>query len=163
VSRLDSFIRRMQAQRDCLNEAALRLAGISGHVLELGFGNGRTYDHLRQLFPEREIYVFDRKVAAAAGAPDPQHLFLGEFRDSLPAALTRLGAGAVLVHADTGSADRAATAAQARWLGPALRPLLRPGGLALSDQPLAADGLAAEPLPEGVPAGRYFIYRAVAA
>ena len=60
VSRLDSFIRRLQAQRACLDMAAGLIADIDGLVLELGLGNGRTYDHLRETLPGREIYVCER-------------------------------------------------------------------------------------------------------
>ncbi len=69
MSRLDSFIRRMLAQRACLNWAAEAVAGIAGPVLELGLGNGRTYDHLRELLPEREIYVFERPNIFAGHTP----------------------------------------------------------------------------------------------
>ena len=55
MSRLDAFIRRLQAQRTCLGLAADLVAGVPGPVLELGLGNGRTYDHLRELMPDREI------------------------------------------------------------------------------------------------------------
>ena len=66
MSRLDSFIRRLEAQRACLNRAAALISGIDGIVLELGLGNGRTYDHLRELFPDRDIYVCERQ---GCGAP----------------------------------------------------------------------------------------------
>ena len=56
MSRLDSFIRRLEAQRACLDRAAELIRDIDGHVLELGLGNGRTYDHLRGLFPEFGIH-----------------------------------------------------------------------------------------------------------
>ena len=36
MSRLDSFIRRLQAQRACLNEAVAQIRGVEGFVLELG-------------------------------------------------------------------------------------------------------------------------------
>ena len=49
MSRLDSFIRRLQAQRACLSEAAAQIRGVDGFVLELGLGNGRTFDHLREI------------------------------------------------------------------------------------------------------------------
>ena len=64
MSRLDSFIARMQAQRDCLNFLKPAVDRLEGPILEVGLGNGRTYDHLRDLFPGRDIYVFERKVAA---------------------------------------------------------------------------------------------------
>ena len=64
MSRLDSFIRRLEAQRACLDLAARRSPICRGPVLELGLGNGRTYDHLRELLPLREIFVFERDVRA---------------------------------------------------------------------------------------------------
>lgn len=160
MSRLDSFIRRLTAQRDLLNQAARMVADHPGHVLELGLGNGRTYDHLKSILPGRPVYVFDRKVSAHPDSvPDAEHLFLGEFRDTLPAAARRLGATAALAHCDIGSGDRAATAALARWLGPALAPLLAPGAIVLADQPLELPRAAALPQPDSVPAGRYHLYR----
>ena len=49
MSRLDSFIRRVTAQRDCLNRVAEIIEYHEGLILEMGLGNGRTYDHLREL------------------------------------------------------------------------------------------------------------------
>ncbi len=71
MSRLDSFIRRLEAQRRCLEMGARHIAALPGPVLELGLGHGRTYDHLRQILPAREIYVFERALAAAPPAPIP--------------------------------------------------------------------------------------------
>ena len=53
MSRLESMQRRLTAQIDGLNWAAQEIAGVAGDVLELGLGNGRTYDHLRQVLPHR--------------------------------------------------------------------------------------------------------------
>ena len=64
MSRLDSFIRRLEAQRIVLNWAAAAIAGREGPVLELGLGNGRTYDHLRDILPGRAIHAFDRQAKA---------------------------------------------------------------------------------------------------
>ena len=112
MSRLDSFIRRLTAQRDCLALAARLLGDMPGPVLELGLGNGRTYDHLRELFPTREIFVFDRQLNAHALAiPDPSHLILGEFGDTLPPLFAKLTHPPVLAHADFGGGDPARLAA----------------------------------------------------
>ena len=56
----------------------------NGLILEFGLGNGRTYDHLRQNLPGREIYVFERKLARQTLLPDDTHLILGDIRESLP-------------------------------------------------------------------------------
>src|SRR5689334_15757612 len=97
MSRLDSFIRRLEAQRACLDQAARLIEGLPGNVLEFGLGNGRTYDHLRERLPDREIYVFERQIAAhPACIPPADHLFLGDFLDTLPRAGVQLGAHTVL-------------------------------------------------------------------
>lgn len=160
-SRLDSFIRRLEAQRACLDWAIEAVAAIPGPALEIGLGNGRTYDHLRaRLDGARPVYAFDRQVAAhPACVPDAAHLVLGDFRETIPAFAARAPAPAALVHADIGSGDEAATADLARWLGPALAPLLAPGALVVSDQPLAAPFWRALAVPPDVQPGRYFIYR----
>jgi hypothetical protein len=160
MSRLDSFIRRALAQRDCLKDAARRIANLPGPVLELGLGNGRTYDHLRRLLPAREIFVFDRQVAAHPDCvPDAGHLFIGDFRATLPDAMTRLGAPVALLHGDIGSGNVTKTAALAAWLAPAIRPLLAPGAVVVCDQPLHDAGLEPLETPPGVEAEHYFMYR----
>ena len=106
MSRLDINIRRLKAQRACLNLAAELIRDVPGPILELGLGNGRSYDHLREILPGREIFVFDREVAAHPDCiPDDDHLILGDFRHSLPVAGDRLRHPAVLIHADIGSAN----------------------------------------------------------
>jgi len=160
MSRLDSVIRRLQAQRACLDHAVELIADRDGCVLELGLGNGRTYDHLRSRLPERTIYVFEHEVRAHPDCiPPDRFLLLGDFRESVPAATGRIDTPAVLVHADIGSGDRAATAALAAFLGPALPPLLAPGAVVVADQALTIPGCTALPLPDGVAADRYHMYR----
>lgn len=160
MSRLNSFIRRVTAQRDCLDAAARLIADLPGPALELGLGNGRTFDHLREILPGREIFVFDRQVVAHPDCiPDDAHLLLGDFHDTVPTALARIGARAALAHCDIGSGDRAATAALAAWLGPALVPLLADGAVVVGDQPLDDPALTPLPLPDGVAPGRYHMYR----
>lgn len=161
MSRLDSAIRRLKAQRTCIELAIGLIRGVPGPVVELGLGNGRTYDHLRQLLPDREIFAFDRQVNAHPDCvPDADHLVLGDFIDTLPMAAARVGARAALIHADTGTGESERNARLAQWLAPHLVALAAPGGIILSDQELI--GIAAQemPLPDGVPAGRYFLYRA---
>jgi hypothetical protein len=160
LSRLDAFIKRVTAQRDCLNEIARRIADRPGPVLELGLGNGRTYDHLRSLFPERQIFVFDREIAAHPSCIPPAALtLLGDFRDTLGTALARIGRRAVLAHGDFGSGDPARTAALAAFLGPALDPLMEVGGYVISDQPMTVARWRPIALPAAVEPDRYFIWQ----
>lgn len=160
MSRLDSAIRRLEAQRACLNRAASLIADIPGPILELGLGNGRTYDHLRELLPDRRIVVFERKAMAHPDSmPPAADLIEGDFRETIPDALAAAGAKAALIHADIGSGDKAATAALAQWLGPMLAPLAAAGAMIVSDQPLPVPGAETFPLPETVASGRYNMLR----
>jgi len=160
MSRLDSFIARMQAQRDCLNFLKPAVDAVAGPILEVGLGNGRTYDHLRALFPGRDIYVFERKVAAHPDCiPTDDRLFLGEARDSIPRAARQLGAVAALIHTDLGTGDHAANVEMGKWLGPALDALAGRGGYILANQPLSVARWQRQPDPPGVPKDRYFLYR----
>lgn len=161
LSRLERMIRRLGGQRACLEHVVPRLAGMPGPLLEVGLGKGRTYDHLRRLAPEREIYVFDREIHCFPECrPDEAHLLLGEFDDTLPRALEALGRTVVFANCDFGKADRAADAKLAAWLGPMLARFVVPGGYVLSDQPLEVAGWRSQPLPEGAEAGRVHLYRA---
>lgn len=162
MSRLDSFIRRLQAQRACIDAAAAQIRGLDGFLLELGLGNGRTYDHLREIAPGREIYVFDRQVNAHPDCiPAPDHLFLGEITATLPQALARLGANAALVHTDVGTGVQAQNDKLAATIAPMIRALMRVGGIVISDQAMKTPGLTPIALPEGVKPGRYFMSKAV--
>ena len=161
MSRLDSFIRRLEAQRSCLAFAVDAVADLAGPVLELGLGNGRTYDHLRELCPDREIFVFERKVAAHPDCvPDDAHLFEGALEETLPVAVSKLAARVALIHADLGSGNPEADARTSAVVSAQLQALLRPGGLVLSDQPLTSDAVDRLLPPEGVARDRYFLYRA---
>ncbi len=161
MSRLDSFIRRMQAQRDCLNHLAAPVRELTGPILEVGLGNGRTYDHLREMFPGRAIHVFERAVRAHPDCVPPEEfLFLGDVRESIPVARAKLGPGAALIHSDLGTGDQAANTELGRWLGPALDTLLAPGGYVVANQKLDVARWVRLPDPPGVPADRYFLYRA---
>lgn len=162
MSRLDSFIRRIQAQRACLNRAAALIGGVDGIVLELGLGNGRTYDHLRELLPGRDIHVCERRVAAHPDCvPPAEFLILGDMRETLPGLLSRFGERVALAHFDAGTGDRAGNLTLAAELTPAIVALLNRGGVLVSDPPIAAAGLEVLALPDGVAPGRYHLYRRI--
>jgi hypothetical protein len=162
VSRLDSFIRRLEAQRACLDQAARLVRELAGEVLELGLGNGRTYDHLRELFSDRRIYVCDRQVAAHPDClPPPELLLLGDMRDTLPAARSRLGGRVALAHLDAATGEVEASRRFAAEIAPFIVPLLCLGGVLVSEPPIDAVGLDPLPAPPGVAAGRYHLYRRV--
>jgi S-adenosyl-L-methionine methyltransferase len=166
MSRLDSFIRRLEAQRACLDHAAALIPeNLPGPVLELGLGNGRTYDHLRERLPGRDIFVFERSVAAHPDCvPPPERLILGDMRETLPRVYDRFAGQAVLAHLDAATGDVAASLALANELAPLILPLLRrPGSVLVSEPPLslpAADWTPL-PLPGDIESGRYHLYRSV--
>jgi hypothetical protein len=150
----------MLAQRDCLNFAAGAIEHIPGPVLELGLGNGRTYDHLREVLPNREIYVFELAVKALASCRPPEdRLFLGEATLNLARAVKILGKTAALVHCDLGTSDKTKNVALAAKIAPLLDPLIAPGGIVVSNMPMVGDGWSTLPEPPGVKPGRYFLYQ----
>ena len=162
VSRLDSFIRRLEAQRACLNLAANLVHELDGEILELGLGNGRTYDHLRKLFPDRKIYVCERRLAAHPDCvPPAEDLFLGDMRDTLRTAREPLAGQIALAHLDPGTGDLAASRALALDLTSLIVPLLRCGGVLVSEPTLASDQLSPLEPPDNVAPERYNIYRLV--
>lgn len=159
MSRLDNMIRRLTAQQLCLNAAARLVRDLPGPVLEIGLGKGRTYDHLRELFPEREVYAFDRHIVALPECtPDIDHMILGDFRETLPSALGLIGARASLAHCDFASGNPRSDAALAGWLAAALRRLMADGGVIVTDREMRVAGWRELELPEGVKKDRYYMY-----
>ncbi|MEQ8698412.1 MAG: class I SAM-dependent methyltransferase [Bauldia litoralis] len=159
MSRLDRHIRRMQAQRDCLNAARDAIAGVPGVIFELGLGNGRTYDHLRELFPDREIFVFERTVTPHHTCrPDDAHLIAGDVLETLPALCARHPGGVALVHNDLGIGIDEADAALAARLTPPIAGALAPGGMIVSQQPMADAKFRPVAVPDSVPEDRYLMF-----
>lgn len=160
MSRLDSVIRRLTAQRDILNHLATDLALPQGAILEIGLGNGRTYHHLRERFPDRRIIAFDRALGAhASSIPDAADLVIGEIAETAP---RFAGQGAAIVHADIGTGYPEKDAQTLTWLPQLVASLLAPGGIAISGLPLDHAHLTALPLPPGIDDDRYFLYRITA-
>jgi hypothetical protein len=157
MSRLDSFIRRLTAQRDILNEIVALVDGTEGPVIEFGLGNGRTYDHLREHFPNRRIIAFDREVRSySSSTPPADDMITGDIRESGQAFL---GIGAALAHADIGTGHDDIDAITLTWLPELMAGVLTRGGIAVSGLPLDRVELEPLPLPPGIKEGRYFLYR----
>lgn len=157
MSRLDSFIRRLTAQRDILNAIVELVNGTEGPVLEFGLGNGRTYDHLRELFPDRRIIAFDRDVRSySSSTPPADDMVTGDIRESGQAFV---GIGAALAHADIGTGHDDIDAITLTWLPQLMVGVLVKDGIAVSGLPLDRQELEPLPLPAGVKEGRYFLYR----
>lgn len=160
LTRLDKAIRRLKAQRTCLDWAVGEIAAIPGLVLELGLGNGRSFDHLRARLPERDIYVFERNPQAhPASTPAAERLIVGNLEDTLPAASATFAGKAAFVHSDIGTGDDERNRRFAEWLGPHILTLLAPGAIVASDQMLPALAAFKIAPPEGVGEDRYYLYR----
>lgn len=160
------MLARLLTQRSFLNHAANLIADIPGDVLELGLGKGRTWSHLRHLFPERRIVAFDHGLHAPRDlTPADADLVLGDFRETLPA----WSGAAVLIHADIGTGDGrgelgATDAELATFVGREAARLLAPGGALVGDRDMTAAGLTLQEgpdivLPDGAPHWPYKLFR----
>ncbi len=158
MSRLDSFIRRMSAQRDILNQiAAQQMLPESGDIFELGLGNGRTYSHLQEKFPDRRIIVFDRAVKAHSTCiPEDENMIVGEISET---ARNFAGSNAAMAHADIGSGSDEIDAITLQWLPDLMADLIVSGGIAMSGLPLSHANLNPVPIPDSIESNRYFLYR----
>ncbi|MDU9002291.1 class I SAM-dependent methyltransferase [Sedimentitalea todarodis] len=157
MSRLDSMLRRFTAQRDGLNWAADQIAGLPGDVLDLGLGNGRTYDHLREILPERRIRVIDRVLQCHPSCTPPAEDFLEGEAEPMLRRLNELGARIILAHYDFGMGIKADDVAEAARLSPLLARVMRTGGLIVSGQPLV--GFEQISGPDTIAPDRYLFYR----
>ncbi|MET3856828.1 class I SAM-dependent methyltransferase [Rhizobium sp. OAE497] len=157
MSRLDSFIRRLTAQRDILNSIVDLVGPLEGPVIEFGLGNGRTYDHLREIFAGRRIIAFDREVRSySSSTPPAEDMVTGDIKETGQAFI---GIDAALAHADIGTGHDEIDAITLTWLPQLMVGVLRQGGIAVSGLPLDRPELEQLPLPEGIKSGRYFLYR----
>ncbi|WP_293577323.1 class I SAM-dependent methyltransferase [Phaeobacter sp.] len=158
MSRLDSMLRRLTAQRDGLNWAAQQIAELGGDVLDIGLGNGRTYDHLRETVADRRVLVIDRVLQCHPSCVPPDADFLqGEARAMLEQLATS-GPSIALAHYDLGFGVKEKDVAEAAALSPAIASVMLSGGIIVSGQPLV--GFEELSGPEGIPEGRYLFYRA---
>lgn len=158
MSRLDSMRRRLSAQIDGLNWAADFIADLHGDVLELGLGNGRTYDHLREKLPQRRIWVIDRVLQPHPSCIPPEDDFLLGEADQMLENLALTGAKMALAHYDFGFGVKALDVEEGGRLSPLILPLMQPGGLVVSQQPLI--GFEQVTGPETIDPERYLFYRA---
>ncbi|MFY9210703.1 MAG: class I SAM-dependent methyltransferase [Aestuariivita sp.] len=158
MSRLDSMLRRLSAQRDGLNWAADRIRDQPGDVLDLGLGNGRTYDHLREILPDRRIWVIDRMLQCHPSCTPPEADFLEGEAEPMLARLAGQDARIALAHYDLGFGIKEQDVAEAARLSPALAQVMAPGGLIISGQPLV--GFEQLTGPDSIAPDRYLFYRA---
>ncbi len=160
MSRLDSMIGRLTAQHLCLGHAFELIKPVSGVVFELGLGNGRTFSHLREHLPDREIYVFDRAIGSHPDSrPDAAHTYLGQIEDTLPVALQRFSGQIALVHADVGDGTTAHGRHMVQVLEKALPPHMARGTVFACDQEIVPPGAEMIDIPGLDNKKRYFMFR----
>ncbi|WP_300037283.1 class I SAM-dependent methyltransferase [uncultured Roseobacter sp.] len=157
MSRLESMRRRLTAQIDGLNWAAGEISTLAGDVLELGLGNGRTYDHLRENLPDRRIWVIDRVLKPHPSCIPPAEDFLQGEAEAMLAELAERGAQMSLAHYDFGYGDKARDVEEGARLSPLIAPLMLSGGLVVSQQPLISFEQVRGP--DTIDPERYLFYR----
>ena len=143
------------SQRASLERAAAMVTQLSGPALEVGWGDGTAYDHLREIMRRREIIVFDRQILAPSEMP-PQaaQRILGDPRETLPLAWERCRREAVLAHLNVVSPRMAAE------LAPLVAPMLRPGAIVIAEAQLELPGWELIAPTEPGRETRDFLYRA---
>lgn len=163
-TRLERFIARVVGQRTCIDTAALATRQVPGAVWEVGLGNGRTYDHLRDRFAGRDVIVFDRQVLAHPDCVPPDAMLrLGDFHSTIPAELAHVAGRVAVIHADIGNGSVQESRALGCWLAPLAAQALACGGYLVGDQPMEHPALVPIALADigaaDLPADTYFIYR----
>ena len=159
MSRLESMRRRLTAQIDGINWAAEKISGMEGDVLEMGLGNGRTYDHLRQELPDRRIWVIDRILKCHPTCVPPEQDFLEGEAEPMLRRLAEGGCKMALAHYDFGYGIKEKDVEEGARLSPCIAAVMHPGGLILSQQPLV--GFEQITGPDTIAPDRYLFYRAV--
>ncbi len=158
MSRLDSMLRRLTAQRDGLNWAAGQVADVTGDVVDFGLGNGRTYDHLREVLPNRRIWVIDRVLQSHPSCVPPAEDFLEGEAEPMLQRLIAMKARIALAHYDFGMGIKEDDVAEAARLSPLIAQVMVPGGMLVSGQPLV--GFDQITGPDTIAPDRYLFYRA---
>lgn len=161
MSRLDRTINRLMAQRALIAQAADLVGDLPGPIFDLGLGNGRTYDHLRETFPHRAIFAFDRAINAhPSSIPPAEHMIVGEIRDTLRHCGPRVGGKPVLIHIDLDIGDPTMKLVTDEWLGPAIVAWVPPGGIVIADRSLDLPPDFEElDRPADAPTSKHHLYR----
>ena len=160
MSRLEDLTHRFLTQQAALNRAVDMIEGLDGIVVELGLGKGRSFDHLRERLPNRDIYVFDHELSCEPEfAPPPAFWMFGEITSTLPAFCRRFAGQAILVHSDIGTRERADALPLVTFVTEHLGRLLKKDGIVASDRPMAELTWEALPALREMEQFPYYMYR----
>ncbi|KAB7616009.1 hypothetical protein F9L33_04395 [Amylibacter sp. SFDW26] len=157
MSRLESMMRRLAAQKIGLEWCVEQTKDIIGDLAEIGLGNGRSYDHLREIAPDRKIWVLDRVLQCHPSCIPPAGTFLQGEASEVIAQMKRDNIGIALAHYDFGVGIKDKDEAEAAALSPLIRDIMVKDGLLISGQPLV--GFTQIEGPAEIPAGRYYFYK----
>jgi hypothetical protein len=152
------MLRRLAAQRDGLNWIAEQIQTIPGDVVDFGLGNGRTYDHLREILPNRRIWVIDRVLQCPPSCIPPEQDFLQGEAEPMLERLASQGTKIALAHYDFGSGIKEDDVAESARLSPLIAQVMTKGGYIVSGQPLI--GFDQIKGPDTIAPDRYLFYRA---
>ncbi len=161
---LERTLMRIDTQIRLIDWAAGRLAEgaayVDGHVVELGLGNGRTYDHLRARLGDRRIIVLDREMKANPDRRPPDGDFIkGEIAATWRTLAASHPNAAALIHADLGDGTDRYDAVLEAWLGEACAALGAPGALILSSTRIMHPDIAPIEPPFTPLGGHYLVYQ----
>lgn len=157
MSRLESMMRRLTAQKLGLEWAVEMTKDLQGDALEIGLGNGRTYDHMREILPDRRIWVIDRILQCHPSCIPPEENFLMGEADKMLEKLKTKSNPIVVAHYDCGVGIKEDDVAEAAWLSPMIASIMAPNGIIVSGQPLV--GITPVDGPKGIAADRYYFYK----
>ncbi|MEO1720567.1 MAG: class I SAM-dependent methyltransferase [Pseudomonadota bacterium] len=159
MTELEWAVIRLRTQIRLLDWAANELLHEDAPlVLELGLGNGRTYDHLRQRLPDARIEVFDREMKGKLSSRPPEDRFhKGELVTTLAAFEPR--GHAQLIHADLGTGDPEHEHRIAAMLLAALPLLAKPGCIIVTSTELPDARFNPVDIADHDPQSRYHVYR----
>jgi hypothetical protein len=91
--------------------------------------------------------------------PDGDHLILGDVCEERARMRQSFAGGVALAHIDLANGDAPSSDRLFAGIAPLLVPLMRPGGIVVSERSLAVEHGTELELPDSVPRGRYWIYR----
>lgn len=156
MSRLESFRRRLTAQIDGINWAIEETKNVNGDILEMGLGNGRTYDHLREN-ADRRIWVIDRILQCHPSCVPPEDDFLKGEADAMLERLANDGAQIAFAHYDFGFGVKEKDVEEGGRLSPLIKAVMVSGGMIVSQQPMV--GFTQIQGPKTIVGDRYHFYR----
>ena len=143
------------SQRASLERGTALINQLPGPALQIGWGDGVAYDHLREILRRRDLFVFDRAIGTPLDAPPAaEYRVLGDPSETLPQSWERWRREAAFAYLNFSAPARVAAG-----LAPLVAPLLRPGAIVIAETTLELPGWESIPAPEGARDAREHLYR----